>query len=202
MSALDMWSDNWETCEAKTSDFITPPDGKYEVEVESVDYEEVDDKRGGCYPQFTWVFRILNGSLADSKFRKYTAIRQQSNLGFLKGEMMKLGLTVSCNIRQLPEYLRMASGANISVQVKSSTKTKQNGEPYKECYIQGLLKKSEWMMSGRIPPAPQAPQPQYPQQAQQQYRQQPQYPQSNGWSDNVSRYDAPYYSNQNDEIPF
>ena len=148
MSALDMWSNDWETCEAKTSDFITPPDGKYEVEVESVDYEEVDDRRGGCYPQFTWVFR------------------------------------------------RMASGANISVQVKSSTKTKQNGEPYKECYIQGLLKKSEWMMSGRIPPAPQAPQPQYSQQAQQQY------PQNNGWSDNVSRYDAPCYSNQNDEIPF
>ncbi len=199
MSALDQWNGTWETCEAKTSDFITPPDGKYEVEIESVDYEEVDNRQGGYIPQFTWVFRILSGDLADNRFRKYTAIRQQSNLEFLKGEMQQLFIPVACAASQLPGYLRMAAGSTLEVRVKSSSKTKQNGEPYKECYFQRLIKKSEWVINGKIPPAPQ---PQYPQQTQQQYRQQPQYPQSNGWSDNVSRYDAPYYSNQNDEIPF
>lgn len=202
MSALDYWGNDWATCEAKTSDFITPPDGKYEIEVESVDYDEVDDKRGGCFPQFTWVFRIIKGELTDSKFRKYTAIRQQSKLGFLKGEMQRLCIPTGCPINQLPNYLRMAVGSMVEVQVKSSSKVKQNGEPYKECYIQRLLKKSEWIVSGQIPPAPQVQQPQYPQQAQQQYRQQPQYPQNNGWNDNVSRYDAPYYNTQNDDIPF
>lgn len=193
MSALDQWGDTWSTCEAKTSEFITPPDGRYEVEVEDVRYEEVDDKMGGCYPQFTWVFRITQGEHEDSKFRKYTALRKHGNFEFLKGEMNLLNIPVNCHIRQLPNNLRMAIGSIIRVQVKSSNKTKQNGEPYKECYIQQIVKKSQWIVSGTFPP----PQPQ-PQS-------QPQnggWNNNNGWNGNNAQYGGQYYGVNNDDIPF
>lgn len=188
MSALDQWGQTWNSCEAKTSDFITPADGKYDVEVEDVKYDEIDDRQGGVYPQFTWIFRILNGENEDCRFRKYTVLRKPGNFEFLKGEMMTIGLPVSCSVWMLPNILRMAIGAIIEVQVKSSVRTKQNGEPYKECYVKKILKKSQWMISGNTPTMPQDPV------ANQAY--------SGGMNGAGSKYHSNYHEEDSEEIPF
>lgn len=196
MDKLKTYYDVWANAQIETSEYITPDDGKYRVIIDDVSYSDKDKAGNETYPTFIYSFTITEGNLKGQRFRRYSSIRNEKSAGFVKGDLMKLGMPIPANVEELPELFRSAAGTIIDVNVKTR---EVNGKPYKDIYIDRLINRQQ--------PKP-TPQPQPVQYMQQRqftdaraqppqgfFAQPPQYQQPQ-----PQAFGAGY--NQDDEIPF
>lgn len=167
MSRMSSFRGQWSQAPViYTSEFETPEDGQYRVVIEDVKYSETDRDNNPTVPTFTYILRVKEGKYAGMHFRKFTTIRTDKNLSFLKGDLTRLGLVVPADPEEIAAVFQGARGLTIDVTVKSR---EYQGKTYKDCTIDRLIKDSStsnpndnpFVQEGR--PA--------------QYRQQPQHPQ-------------------------
>lgn len=186
MSRMSNFRSQWSQAPVMfTSEFETPEDGQYRVVIEEVKYSETDRDNNPTDPTFTYILRVKEGKCAGMRFRKFTTIRTDKNLSFLKGDLTRLGLVVSADPEEIAAVFQSARGLTIDVTVKSR---EYQGKTYKDCTIDRLIKDSSasdpnynpFVQDGRTV----------------QYRQQPQRQQAN--AQDMPPFDANYYDN----VPF
>lgn len=140
MSRMSSFRGQWSQAPVMyTSEFETPEDGQYRVVIEDVKYSETDRDNNPTDPTFTYILRVKEGKCAGMLFRKFTTIRTEKNLSFLKGDLTRLGIVAPNDPEEIILALQRAKGLTIDVTVKSR---EYNGKIYKDCTIDRLIKDS------------------------------------------------------------
>lgn len=138
MSKMSNFRSQWAKAEVKfASEFDVPEDGKYRVVIEDVKYSEVDFNNNPTDPTFIYIFRVIDGNCTGMRFRKFSTIRSEMNLSYLKGDLTRLGLPVPADPEELIAVFPSARGLTLEVTVKSRT---IDGKVYKDCNIDRLYK--------------------------------------------------------------
>ena len=122
-----------------TSEFDTPDDGQYRCVIEDVKYSEADFNGNATDPTYIYILRVKEGNGAGMRFRKFTTIKTEKNLSFLKGDLSRLGLVVPSDPEEIINVLQNARGMTIDVTVKSR---EYQGKTYKDCTIDRLIKET------------------------------------------------------------
>ena len=186
MSKMSNFRDKWAQAPViYTSEFDTPEDGQYRVVIEDVKYSEQRQDGTPTDPTYIYILRVIDGKCLGIRFRKFQTIRTDKNLSFLKGDLSRLGLVAPSDPEEIIGVFQSARGLTIDVTVKSR---QYNGETYKDCTIDRLIKDSAasdpnynpFVQDGR----------------QAQFRQQPQQQRSN--AQDMPQFDVNYYDN----VPF
>ncbi len=138
MSKMSNFRSQWAKAEVKfASEFDVPEDGKYRVVIEDVKYSEVDFNNNPTDPTIIYIFRVIDGNCTGMRFRKFSTIRSEMNLSYLKGDLTRLGLPVPADPEELIAVFPSARGLTLEVTVKSRT---IDGKVYKDCNIDRLYK--------------------------------------------------------------
>ena len=116
-----------------------PQPHKYRVVTEDVKYSEQRQDGTPTDPTFIYILRVTDGNCAGMRFRKFTTLKTEKNLSFLKGDLSRLGLVSPADPEELINIFQSARGLTIDVTVKSR---QYNGETYKDCTIDRLIKKA------------------------------------------------------------
>ena len=121
--------------EAEVNDggsFENLPDGKYQVSIEEVRFENA--KASGRL-QLAWVFNVLSGKSKGRKVFHYRGLDSEESVGWMKNDIHRCGLKVE-SITDLPDMLPQLLDRVIEITLK--TKKNDKGE-FQNCFINKLL---------------------------------------------------------------
>jgi len=122
------------------SEEVDVPDGKYDVTIEKV---ELTCSQSSGNPMLKWTLRILDPDYAGRKLWRNNVIVTEENVGWLKRDLKKCGLTLE-KFSDLPN--RLAELLDINLVVTKKT----NGE-YMNVYFNRRLADNELPASPSTP---------------------------------------------------
>lgn len=132
-SQLEAFEDAWQEAPADGGGWDNLPDGKYQVRIEGVRFENA--KSSGRL-QLAWVFNVESGSYEGRKIFHYRGLDREESVGWMKKEIYACGLEVE-RVSDLPDMLPELLDRIVEVTLK--TKRGSNGEDYQNCFINKLL---------------------------------------------------------------
>lgn len=134
---LSTFDDDFESAEVREP-FEDLPDGKYQVNVETVNIDSHAPKDGGAVvPTVKWKFKVLTGDHAGRLIFKTNYLRDKTAVGFLKNDLVTCGLKID-KLSHLRDNLERLLDLKLAVQVKR-TKSKTSDAEYVNVYINKLL---------------------------------------------------------------
>lgn len=141
MSKLNNFRTQWQQAPVmQSSEFDTPDDGIYRIVIEDVQYTERDKDNNETDPTFIYILRVVEGQYENMKFRKFTTLRTEKNLSYMKLDLVKLGLPVPADPEDLPDVHCGARGIVAEVTVKSR---EYIGRTYKDVYFDRLVARQQ-----------------------------------------------------------
>jgi hypothetical protein len=140
MSKLAAMRAQWAQAAPMTSgEFEYPKDGKYTAIVDDVIYTEKKQDSTPCDPTFVYTMRIDGGEYNGMKFRRYQVIKSEKSLGFLKGDLNRMGLVVPADPDEVIQILKSAIGCAYEIEIKTRI---VEGKDYRDINILSFIKKS------------------------------------------------------------
>jgi|LSQX01.3.fsa_nt_gb hypothetical protein len=131
-SRLKQFDRVWEEA-PESAEFDKLPDGKYQVTVEEVRFENA--KTSGRL-QLAWVFAVISPvNFENRKIFHYRGLDKEESIGWMKKEIYACGLKVE-KLSDLPDLLPQLLDRIIEVTLKTK---KSNGEEFQNCFINKLL---------------------------------------------------------------
>lgn len=140
MSKLSNFRSAWAAAPVmQAGEFNIPDDGKYTVVVEKAEYTERKQDGTETDPTIVYTLYVQGGEWNGTRFRKYSAIRSEKSLGFIKGELSSMGLPIPSDPEEIPVVLASAKGIAMEITIKSRS---VDGRAYKDVTFDKFLKKN------------------------------------------------------------
>lgn len=123
---LEQYDEEFEAAQIDPNEYSDPPDGKYNVVVEKVEFAK--SKQSGT-PMLKWQLRITGPTHAGCMLFRNNMIASKDNVKWLKNDLAKCGLDVTgIRLSQLESHLDKLLDVRLDAQKKT------NGE-YVNVYI-------------------------------------------------------------------
>lgn len=140
MSKLSNFRSAWAAAPVmQAGEFNIPDDGKYSVVIENAAYTERKQDGSDADPTIVYTLCVHGGEWNGTRFRKYSTIRNEKSLGFIKGELSSLGLPIPSDPEEIPVVLASAKGIAMEITIKSRS---VDGKAYKDVIFDKFLKKN------------------------------------------------------------
>lgn len=131
-SQLVQYDQAWKDA-PESAEFDKLPDGKYQVTIEEVRFENA--KTSGRL-QLAWVFSVVTPSNHENrKIFHYRGLDKEESIGWMKREICACGLKAE-RLSDLPDLLPQLLDRVIEVTLKTK---KIKGEEFQNCFINKLL---------------------------------------------------------------
>lgn len=139
MSKLSNFRSAWAAAPVMHGEFNIPDDGKYSVVIENAAYTERKQDGTDTDPTIVYTLYVQGGEWNGTRFRKYSTIRSEKSLGFIKGELSAMGLPIPSDPEEIPVVLASAKGIAMEITIKSRS---VDGRAYKDVTFDKFLKKN------------------------------------------------------------
>lgn len=140
MSKLSNFRSAWAAAPVmQAGEFNIPDDGKYSVVIENAAYTEKKQDGSDTDPTIVYTLYVQGGEWNGTRFRKYSTIRSEKSLGFIKGELSAMGFPIPSDPEEIPIVLASAKGIAMEITIKSRS---VDGKAYKDVTFDKFLKKN------------------------------------------------------------
>lgn len=142
----------WLECIApENGAFVALPNGKYVAQIKAVRVDEETTRQDKTLPPcIRYDLTITQGEFSGSKHQKQDFINGSRSLGFIKGDMKKLGCSIPNKLDDIGDALQMAVGLEVEIEIRRTTSAQ--GKEFINTYFNKIVSREK--QGGQVPNMP------------------------------------------------